>query len=343
MSHPTVSVPQFKDMIRHVVIRNNMPLMGWGDFGIGKSQGGAQAAQEEKAFYADVRLGQYDSVDIRGIPSDDGKGRTQWLRASTFPFVGNDEFPDDQIILLALDEINAANDAVSGVAYQLVQERRVGEHVLKPNVRILAMGNPETNRGVTNKQPMPLSNRFVHVTVQPSVNHVTRHFQSIGIAPIYIAFLQWRKNLLHTFDAKDPQKAVATPRTHEMAARLYMDDEMPDVIKLKAMGGAVGEGVAAEFWSFNKVWEKIQLLMPSILTDPSGAQVPKELDMRYAVSISVSGEMNSSNASQYDVYLRRLDPEFTVLAWQLAVLRDPKLHAVPAFIAFAERYRAMFS
>ena len=118
MSHPTVSVPQFKDMIRHVVIRNNIPLMGWGDFGIGKSQGGAQAAEEEKAFYADVRLGQYDSVDIRGIPSDDGKGRTHWLRASTFPFVGNDEFPDDQIILLALDEINAANDAVSLFTYE---------------------------------------------------------------------------------------------------------------------------------------------------------------------------------------------------------------------------------
>ncbi len=40
----------------------------------------------------------------------------------------------------SLDELTSAERDVFGVAYQFINERRVGEHILMPNVRIVARG-----------------------------------------------------------------------------------------------------------------------------------------------------------------------------------------------------------
>jgi hypothetical protein len=37
-----ISIPDFIDVIHHVAVRNNQPIMGWGKPGVGKSQGCAQ-------------------------------------------------------------------------------------------------------------------------------------------------------------------------------------------------------------------------------------------------------------------------------------------------------------
>lgn len=72
-----VNIPTMKSMVSHIAIRMNEPLMVWGPAGCGKTEGNAQAAQENDALLCDNRLSQYEGVDLRGIPSIEG-GRTLW-------------------------------------------------------------------------------------------------------------------------------------------------------------------------------------------------------------------------------------------------------------------------
>ena len=65
--------------------------------------------------------------------------------------------------------------------------------------------------------------------------------------------------------------------------------------------------------------------------------------MRYAVTVAVSGTMNKQNVAPFHAFLMRLDPEFAILAWKLAMQRDPAITATAEFIDFSKRYRAVFA
>jgi hypothetical protein len=203
-----------------------------------------------------------------------------WHPPATLPFVGNNSFPDDKLILLFFDEANAPRAPVSAVAYQIVNDRRCGEHELKPNVRMVMAGNREGDRGVTNKQPLPLSNRLIHCEVGRRRDAWCEWAQENGVPPVAIAFFQFRKDLLNTFDPMKPEKTFCTPRTAEKAWRYYADEEMPLDVKQAAMAGAVGDGVAAEMWGFVNVWQEVAQLMPRILKEPTTVKIPEKIDMQ---------------------------------------------------------------
>ena len=307
--------------VKHVAIKLNQPVMVRGRFGTGKSAIINQVARDLNNVEAlqallvdankysfieddgaeawgkftgtvicDVRLSQYESVDLRGFPGVSREtGFTVWHAPSTLPFVGNDEFPDDKIIVLFLDELTSATPPVFSVAYQLINERRVGEHVLKSNVRVVAAGNREDDAGVVNRMPMPLCNRLTWVESITDHKVWGEWAQSVGIDPVVIAFMHFKPTLLMTYVPGKAEKVVATPRTWEKAAAYYVDD-MPDDIKWAAIMGAVGQGVAHEFRAFINVWQKVTSIK-SIIADPEGVKVPVEADMRYATAVSVSGAM----------------------------------------------------
>lgn len=354
-----ISIPDFCDAIHYVAYLQREPIMAWGKPGVGKSEGVRTAIRRilemlgityiGKHFTAngcarlvDIRLSQYDSVDLRGIPVPD-QGMTVWNAPITLPFKGNSRFvEDDTPIFLFLDEINSAAQSVAAVAYQLINDRAVGEHELLDNVVVIAAGNREQDRGVTNRMPTPLANRFTHYEVDVDVDAWCFYAQEQGWAPEGIAFMQFRKPLLCTFDPAKPDKAFATPRTWEKALKYYSDARMPDHVKQAAMTGAIGEGPAAEFWGFVDVWGKMPK-MSDIEANPDKVPVPDEAAMRYAVAVAISGSMTVRNAGPFSSYLLRMDPEFAVLAWQLAIKRDKMVTAASEFIAFAKKFRAIFA
>lgn len=344
MSMQTISIPDFKDMIAHVGVRQREPIMAWGKPGVGKSDAVRQAAKDHGAALVDIRLSQYDSVDLRGIPVPHA-GMTVWHAPITLPFKGNAEFEkldSDKPIFLFLDEINSAAPSVAAVAYQLINDRSVGEHELLPNVVVIAAGNREQDRGVTNRMPTPLANRFTHVEIDVDVDAWCFWAQEAGLAQEGVAFMQFRKPLLSTFDPSKPDKAFATPRTWQKALNYYADDKMPDHVKQAAMSGAIGQGVAAEFWGFVDVWQRIPKIS-EIEANPDKVPVPEEASQRYAIAVSVSSNMTFKNAGPLAIYLNRMDPEFSVLAWQLAVRRDATVCGSREYLDFAKKYRSIFA
>ena len=339
----TVKIPTAMALIEHTAIDMNEPVMLWGGPGLGKSEAVNQLAKKLNAVMVDIRLSQYDSVDLRGFPGVDATtSLTCWHPPSTLPFVGNNAFPDDQMIILFLDEMNSAVPAVLAPAYQIINDKRCGEFPLKPNVRIIAAGNREGDRGVTTRMPMPLANRFTHVEVAADVDAWCAWAQDAGHPAIGIAFMQFRKELLYTFDPAKTDKAFATPRTWNKALKYYASN-MPEDVKMAAMAGAVGDGPSADFWTFVDTWHKI-IPIADILKNPTKAPLPEEMGMRYAVAANISGHMeNDKNLKPLCAYLSRMDAEFQVLAWHMSTRRTKNaLFTTPEFQAYAKTLAAVF-
>ena len=346
-------------LITHVAIKLNEPIMIVGRLGSAKSavtNGVARALDNklvlddllgddntyEGCVVCDIRLGQYESVDLRGFPGvNKATGFTVWHAPSTMPFVGNDDFPDDKIILLFLDELTSAQPSVFAIGYQLINERRIGEHFLKPNVRIVAAGNREDDKGIVNRMPMPLCNRMTWAEMIVDHRGWSEWAQDQGIHPIIIAYINFKPMNLMTYDPSKAEKVVATLRTWEKAAK-YFVDKMPDNVKWSAIKGAIGEGNAIELQAFQNVWLKVTPIK-AIIADPDGVPLPSAADMRFATAVSVSGAMSAKNIDALYTFMKRMPAEMVVLAWQLAVKRDQSLYKTPSFIDFTKRYRSVFS
>ena len=340
----SLTIPHTIALLQHVAITHREPVFLWGQPGVGKSDAIRQLARITDAVLVDVRMSQYDSVDLRGIPvADDQTGLTRWHPPSTLPFTSNPQFETERLIVLFLDEMNSAAASVQAVGYQLINDRAVGEHALRDNVVVIAAGNRETDRGVTTRMPTPLANRFTHVEVSVDVDAWCSWAQSVGIDPVSIAFLQFRKGLLSTFDPSKTDKAFATPRSWAKAFRYYADTSMPEHIKMAAMDGAVGPGPAAEFWGFVDVWRKMPSI-PNILKNPTTAGVPEELSMRYAVAVALASQADSKTIGAVNTYLQRFQQdEFLLLTWKLAVDRNQRLMSTPEFMQMAHLLKRVFT
>lgn len=344
-----INTIEAKDLIKDVAVRLNKPVMLWGKPGVGKSSLLKQVAEELDAIVVDIRLGQRESVDLRGMPDIRGD-ITKWIKPGEFPFVGNDNFPDDKLILLVFDEINTAAQSVQASAYQAILERCIGEHKFKANVRVVAAGNREGDKGATQRMATPLANRFIHAEIIEDVHASTLYAQSRGVPQEWVAFINMRKPLLSTFDPTKPDKAFATPRSWFEAMDVYADDKSSFRTKQVAIAGAVGEGPAAEFWAFVDTWQELATYLPAIRKDPEGVALPPEfvkdkskgMSLTYAITVALSGELDKANIGSLHKFLTRLEPEYVILAWQLAINRDKTLRATKEFLEFAKRYKAVF-
>ena len=141
------------------------PVFLWGPPGIGKSELIQSITDEMKGHMIDLRLGQMDPTDIRGIPFyNKDNGTMDWAPPIDLPTKEMAEkYP---VIVLFFDEMNSAAPSVQAAAYQLVLNRRIGKYELPDNVVIVAAGNREGDKGVTYRMPSPLSNRFVHIEMR---------------------------------------------------------------------------------------------------------------------------------------------------------------------------------
>lgn len=339
-----ISIPTMKAMIAHIGVKKRRPLYFHGPSGIGKSEGIFQSALEHDATMVDIRVSQYESIDFRGIPDIQG-GTTVWNMPATVPFKGNPKFDNglnDKPIYLFLDEVNQGDPSVLSVLYQLINDRRIGEHELLDNVVIICAGNREQDRGVVNKFPAPLANRMTHAELQPDIKSWSNWAAGANVSPTLIGFLNFRSELLHTFDENKPTKVFATPRTWKFVNEDFADDTIPAEVRHASMSGSVGEGPATELLGFVEIMASI-VPIDQIIKDPTGVPVESRLDLQWAMATHVAGNMDKSNADALHQFLVRLEPEMTVMAWQMAIVRDADITDSNAFLyQFAPQFRGLF-
>jgi MoxR-like ATPase len=210
--------------------------------GVGKTQIVQQMADRIGARLFDLRLTTIEPQDLRGLPYYDHETkRTVWYRP--------EDLPDEGPAVLFLDELTAASPYLQPTVYGLLQERRVGRHLLPDSVFVVAAGNAVEDGAVAYEMGTALSDRLIHMTVRASAADWLDNFAvPRGLHPAVTAFIRVRPDLLETTEAalERGQMISATPRSWERVSRILRS--VPDRRTRNVMvAGTVGEAVAAEF------------------------------------------------------------------------------------------------
>ncbi len=212
--------------------------------GIGKTEIVQQLAGEIGARLFDLRLTTIEPQDLRGLPYYDHDARkTVWYRP--------EDLPDDpaQPAILFLDELTAASPDLHPTVYGLLQERRVGQHVLPSSVMIVAAGNTVDDGAVAFEMGTALSDRLVHLHVQAeAADWLENYAIPKGLHPAVTSFLRGRPDLLETTEEslRAGHLLACTPRAWERASAIL--NALSDRMTCRAaLAGTLGTAVAAEF------------------------------------------------------------------------------------------------
>ena len=319
-----------------------LATMLWGASGIGKTTIILSIGNELSLPVIMLSLNKMSPVDIMGVPFYDKEtGKTVWGVPSIYP----DEKRDGKSGILFIDEINTAAPSVQAAAYQLILDRKVGNYSLPKGWFIIAAGNRSKDKGVTFKMAAPLNNRFaMHMTVEPSIEIWTEWAYKHAINPSVIGFLNWQPEYLH----KQPEeledgKGFPTPRSWESVSKLlsiYDGEEALD-----AIADCVGEGVAAEFASYMKVYQQL----PDTEAILSGKITKCELDktnasLMYAISTSIFSNIFKNftfdRVNNGMGYLNQLEVSYVYLAARYLLEKNTELTMkTPNFKAFIDKHK----
>jgi hypothetical protein len=293
MSHETRTVTAVG--ARRAVMKcfaKKRPMFLWGPPGIGKSEVIAQITEELGGFMIDLRLGQMDPTDIRGIPFFNKEiGKMDWAPPIDLP--DEDLASQYPIVVLFMDEMNSAAPAVQAAAYQLVLNRRIGKYVLPVNVVMVAAGNRESDKGVTYRMPTPLANRFVHVEMRADFATWQDWAVVNGVHKDVVGYLSFAKQDLYDFDAKSSSRAFATPRSWCFVSELLEDEDLDDVTATDLIAGTIGEGLAVKFQAHRRISGKLPR-PEDILSGKEKELQVKEVSAMYSLVISLCYELKDA-------------------------------------------------
>lgn len=179
------SIPGIKRMY-DIALAIQDSLMQWGPMGVGKSQAVMQWNAKKVAEYdkriaagekikpwnphvCDVRLSMKEPVDLVGVPTikmevngENGTPTTVWATPSMWP--KNDGKFSGGVI--HLDEINQGQAAILNAAFQLIQDRALGEYKVPEGYIIIGSANQSAFNSTVTEFSLPLCNRFSHFNIK---------------------------------------------------------------------------------------------------------------------------------------------------------------------------------
>lgn len=325
-----------KRSLQHLSERK-VPVFLWGPPGIGKSSIVAQIAKEKEIGFIDLRLSLLDPTDLRGIPFFDAKNEAAiWAPASFLPDGNQKEG------ILFLDELNTAAPMVQASAYQLILDRKIGEYTLPEGWAIIAAGNRESDRGVVFRMAAPLSNRFIHLEMESSVEDWKVWATDRGIDASIIGFVSYRPDALFTFDTQNDSRSFATPRTWEYVNEVISSEPEDDLL-MPLISGAIGEELAAAFLGFRVVAGElpdIDSIMEGKCSDVPGE--PSALHMlSTALSLRIDQATSTKKLNNLVGYTLKMPGEFAVMIVQDLRAREIELDHVDNWTLWMKNFNQL--
>jgi hypothetical protein len=285
-----------------LAVAADLPVLLWGEPGIGKTAALTQLAQSLDLPLTTVIASVHEPSDFSGLPIIGDDPATQGVPMA----------PPDWAVrlvragrgLLFLDELSTAPPAVQAALLRVVLERRVGALELPPGVRIVAAANPRSSAADGWELSPPLANRFVHLQWTHEHDVVVRGLGGTWpratlprlapeSLPEAVAFarravctlLAARPKLVHQMPTTETRRggAWASPRSWEMTVRLIAfataAEASRDVLS-QLIRGTVGDGPGFELLTS---MDRMDLPDPEVLlADPAAAELPTRGDLRQA-------------------------------------------------------------
>ena len=238
----------------------------------------------------------------------------------------------DEPYLLFIDELNSAVPDVQKAFYSLILDRRLGDYELPAASRVVGAGNRIEDRALVRPMATALSNRMVHVALEPNADAWLTWGASHGIHPLVLAFVRARPDRLAETPPSDATPAYPTPRAWHMLSdslAAVSEDLWPALA-----AGSVGDRAGAEFAAF----ARRALLAPSLDDIARGdAQVPSDPDLIYFLGASCLSRIVSEREEDGLVAARALEAlgaaSMAVAVWTVdaALSRADKPAATRAF------------
>nr|WP_127894111.1 MoxR family ATPase [Streptomyces sp. S10(2018)] len=286
-----------------LAVAADLPVLLWGEPGIGKTAALTQLATALDLPLTTVIASVHEPSDFSGLPVVGDDPAEQGVPMA----------PPDWAVrlvragrgLLFLDELSTAPPAVQAALLRLVLERRIGALRLPPGVRIVAAANPRSSAADGWELSPPLANRFVHLQWTHDQDVVVRGLGGTwpratlpSLDPSGLAaavrharravceFLTARPALVHRLPSGETRRGGAwpSPRSWEMTLSLIAfataAGSSGEVLSL-LVRGTVGDGPGLELMAS---LDRMDLPDPgTLLADPAGAVLPERGDLRQAV------------------------------------------------------------
>jgi len=307
--------------------KRSVPMI-WGPPGVGKSQVVKQVAKRlfPRSRFFDVRLLLLDAVDLRGVPHvDKERNRAIWAIPNFLPT------EEDGDCVLFLDEINAAAPMIQAATYQLLLDKKIGEYDLPKGVRMVAAGNRDKDRAVTNRMGTAMGTRLLHLDFEIDHEAWITWAGGAGIRPEIVSFLNFRNDLLHKFQADE--RTSPTPRTWEFASHVLDLDIREQMIEHYTIAGHVGDGPAAELMGFLKIARGLPDL-DDIIANPTKHKVPKDPATLYALVGGLAHRTTKKNLDRVLEFINQCPKEFKVVYWKDARAYTPELIDTKQYVSF---------
>ena len=240
-----------------------------------------------------------------------------------FPVKGKS--PEHGILLF--DDRNQAGPDLQKVLANICQARTLHGVPMPDGWMVVSTGNRQADRAGANRVLSHLRNRETVLELETHLDDWTSWAINHGVKPEVISFIRFRPGLLHDFDPQRDQNA--TPRAWVDGVSDVLGT-VPSEAEFECFKGAVGEGAAAEFVGFVRIFRKLPN-PDAVLLNPQTADVPKDPATLYALSGAIAQRATESNFERVCQYSERMPPEFSVLTISYAARRNPDLANTQAF------------
>jgi hypothetical protein len=246
-------------------------------------------------------------------------------------------------ILLSIDDIPTATQAVQSALFQLFLEGKLGNYSLPPNTHIIATGNRVQDKAGAGRLLTALGNRVVTIELDVDENDWLAWAAKADLAPEVRAYIKFRhiqgQSVLNDFDPS--RETNPTPRSWHMVSDFLKTKPHPQV-ELALYAGCVGEGPATEFRGFLDTYRTMP--DPEIcLSKPKSAPVH---NLGQATTIALCGALSKmvelDTFENFLTYVSRFPaPEHMILAVQDATILKPELKETRAYIDWKISHKAL--
>jgi hypothetical protein len=269
-----------------------------------------------------------DPVDVLGTPNNNGE-YTRWVPPEEFyqlrQGVGR--------AALILEELSDAPIPMQNALCGIIYDRRAGNLKLTDELYIIATGNRTEDKSGANRITSKLANRTRRFDFLENLEDWTNWALNNDIDPVLIQFLRFRPGLLSEFDPN--RFCNPTPRSWERVSSI--PGTLPAELFFDNAAGEVGEGAAAEYTGFRRIYMSLPDI-DSILLDPVHADVPQDPATLYALTGALARKSTKDNFDRVSKYLGRLSPEFNVMCTKDAIKLQPSIKHSRSFIEWSSKY-----
>jgi hypothetical protein len=235
--------------------------------------------------------------------------------------------------LIIWEEVPDSNIAMQNLVARWAYDRNVNGLSLSDKTFHLMLGNRSKDKSGAGRVSTKLNNRTCNLTMDASlVDWVDNFALPNNVDPLGIQFLRYREPLFCKFDPDAEMGINPTPRSWTRAFRTSR--RLDDLKYFEKIKGEVGEGPAAEFTAFRKIYMNL-VSFEEVVMDPTGIKIPEDLSALYATVGHTSYNTNTGNVERVAQFIDRLPQDFQTMYWQDSLKRTSGLKGTKAFIKWA--------